>query len=187
MAEITLHHSLIVMCCIFGAFPCLPIRYVPSNDLRRVRWYVHLHQGKTITWRPNQLVAFMWRQYPWLSMIAHGWNRGSSPSQVTGKITDTKKAWRRPDPRLPKKTHGSRTDEREKSAEAFFGEREIRWSFFWRCQRLQRPPRKIFKHMLISHSLKHDKCSSWPYTITNPLGYCVGPFSIGFGQSLTPR
>ena len=47
-------------------------------------------------------------------------DRGSSPSRVTGKITDTEKERRRPDPRLAKKTYGLRTDKREKSAEAFF-------------------------------------------------------------------
>ena len=35
--------------------------------------------------------------------------------------------------------------------------------------------------ILIHHSLKDDKCSRWPYATTNPLGYFVGPFSLGFG------
>jgi hypothetical protein len=47
-------------------------------------------------------------------------------------------------------------------------------------QNIQKPITHEPHIMLISHWLKHDKCSRWPYTITNPLGDCVGPSSLGW-------
>ena len=112
---------------------------------------------------------------------------GSSPSHFTDKLTDSKKTYHAGFIWLLNKTHGSGPDENENLQSGNLTLVKLAST----CRRPTAPLAKssnpINRSPLISHSLMNDKYSRWPYTITTPLGYCVGPFSIGFGQSLTPR